>query len=338
MLRYLETFYRHRLVLLAPLLLCLAVSLGVVVAQPRTYESATKIWTDRSSLGQQTPENAYIPAAEAQSAVVRELLKTRSFCLKVASRGLLLQALAARPTSEGDGLLSRLLSLTHGRSSAGGSMEDQLNDLAYQIVSTQVKVEATGPQILSMTFRHGNPQVAQGTLQAVGDQFTDEILGSRRAQADAAVAFYNGQVKLAEAELLEADAKVYRYLAAHPDQQLPNAIADATLTQLRRTDDLARRRYESLLQKQDQARLDSAAASQAAPSGLRVIDQAQLPRRPVSLMKPLLAAGGGGLAVGLLLMLLGLLSLTLADMSVRRPEEVEPTLHLRVVGSVPRIK
>src|ERR1700694_5045056 len=48
--RYLDTFARHRLLLLAPLLLALFASLGFVMAQPRTYESSARILIYGSSL------------------------------------------------------------------------------------------------------------------------------------------------------------------------------------------------------------------------------------------------------------------------------------------------
>ena len=46
MLRYLEVFYRHRLLLIAPIIIALLASVGFAVTRPRTYEATAQLWFD----------------------------------------------------------------------------------------------------------------------------------------------------------------------------------------------------------------------------------------------------------------------------------------------------
>jgi uncharacterized protein involved in exopolysaccharide biosynthesis len=113
------------------------------------------------------------------------------------------------------------------------------------------------------------------------------------------------------------------------------------LAALRQTDDLTRQRYEALRAKLDQANLNLQALQ--GPGGVngapfRVIDRAAIPTGPVSRAKTLFAAGGGALGAGLGLAVLMLLVLTVADSSIRRPEEVERLLGLPFAGSIPRLE
>jgi uncharacterized protein involved in exopolysaccharide biosynthesis len=194
-----------------------------------------------------------------------------------------------------------------------------------------------GPQIVTLTFVTGDPTVAAGTVRAMIDQFSEELNGRRHAQLDAAIAFYQQRLKAQEAALASADAKVSQYLVDHPDQRLANAIPDVTLVGLKRSDDLARQDYENMLQKLDQARLDLAALTQPGAGAFRVIDEPNVPLRPLSLMKKFIFAAGAGTAAGLAVSLLGLLLLTLADTSLRRPQEIEELLGLRLVGTIPKL-
>jgi uncharacterized protein involved in exopolysaccharide biosynthesis len=337
MIRYLETFYRYRFILVAPVLLATVISLAVVVAQPRVFESTSKLWVDRDLLGTTAVDVSYAAPADTQVAVLQELLKTRSFCVKVAARGPLLNALLSRRADAAKDPLSQLGSAVQGKpSSAGPLSQEQQDELVFTTISTVAKADSSGPNIVSATFRDLDPDVARAVAQGIMDQFVQELLGNQRAQATAAADFYGAQVKTAGVDLSAKDASVYNYLAQHPEQQLTTANPDLTLSQIRRDDDLARTRFESMLTKLDQANLQLQIAKNSAPSGLRVIDQALSPRRPVSRTTQYLEAGGAGLVSGLGLALLCLIVLTLADTSLRHADEVETMTGLVVAGDIPQ--
>jgi uncharacterized protein involved in exopolysaccharide biosynthesis len=331
MIRYLETFYRHRLVLVNLLVLSVVVAVLMVMAQPRSSESSAKIWLDApvlTSAGAQSTATT----ADQSAAVLKELLRTHAFSTKVGARGGLADALAATPDSSG-GILSRaqrmLARFGFGRIL---SRPQPIDERVYDTLNKDVKVESDGPQVVTISFHAASAEVAQGTVQALLDQFSDEILSVRRAQSKTVVDFFAQQVKDQQAALSAADMTVSQYLAAHP--QLRGT--DTTLLALQHAADLARQRYQTLVLELDQAKLDQTAQEQAG-AGFRVIDPPGLALSG-GLAKTVLRATVGGLAAGLMLTLFFLLALTAADTSLRRPEEVSGALGLRLVGTVPRFR
>jgi uncharacterized protein involved in exopolysaccharide biosynthesis len=192
--------------------------------------------------------------------------------------------------------------------------------------------------VIAISFDHSRPQVAAGTAQAIVDQFSDELLGIRRSQAQASVDFYTSQLQNQELEVAADDLAVNKYLQAHPSQRLVGALEDTQLTALKRADDLARTHYQDLVQNLDAAKLDIAAANQPGAAGFRVIDAPAIPYRPKGFVKAAALAAVGGLVAGLFLMFATLLLLTVLDTSVRRPQELPDELSRRVVGTVPRLR
>jgi uncharacterized protein involved in exopolysaccharide biosynthesis len=331
-IRYLENLFRHLPLLLLPIAFSGLVATGWVASQPREFQSSAKIWVDRSSLGPTSPDNAYSTAADVQTQVLTELLKTRSFGLKVAARGPLASDIVARASgSDGANPLQFLQGLSKPKTQA------QLDDLTYLTVSKNVSVQAAGPQIVAIDFTYPDAVVGAKTTQAIVDQFIDELLGTRRTQADYSVSFFSDQVKVAQEQAAAADAKVYDYLASHPELRVINAVPDVKLTQLRREDDNARDRYVGLLTQLDQAKLVQAEAQQSSPNGLRVLDAPLVPTQPMSSNRVLLQAGVAGLAGGLVITLLALVLITMSDTSLRRPEDVELFLGFKALVSVPQV-
>jgi uncharacterized protein involved in exopolysaccharide biosynthesis len=337
MIRYLETFYRHRLILVAPVALVLLISVSVVYFQPRAYDATAKLWVDKDLLGTTAVDTSFTAPADTQVAVLQELLKTRSFAVKVAAKGPLVATLLSRRAAAANDPVSQLSNAVQGRSTSNGPLTpEQQDDLVFSTISVAATAVSSGPNIITVTFRDADPDVAAAVAQGIVDQFIVELLSDQRAQATTAADFYTGQVKTAAVDLSAKDAAVYNYLSAHPEQQLATAIPDLTVSQLRRDDDLARTRYESMLAKLDSANLQAQLANDPTPSGLRVIDPALSPRKPVSRTTQLIEAGGAGLISGLGLMLLCLVVLTLADTSLRHSAEVETMTGLTVAGDIPQ--
>ena len=90
MTRYIETFFRHKVLLLAPLVLTLLLSVWYVKSQPTTYITSMKVWFDNQlpSPGYLDPtgSNGPAPATTAQT-LLGQLLSTRDFLVKAAQRG-----------------------------------------------------------------------------------------------------------------------------------------------------------------------------------------------------------------------------------------------------------
>jgi uncharacterized protein involved in exopolysaccharide biosynthesis len=337
--RYVETLFRHRLLLTLPIAIAVIGALGIVTQQPRGYSASLKIWVDRSSYGLTAAGNAYLTPAQEQSEMVSELLRTRSFSLAVGQQGGLRDELDAQAAHHAAGPVAKVQSrigLGPSDNLTPSSSGDAIDDAVYAAVSKQAKVEATGPQIITVTYTDNDPKVAAATAQAVFDQFLVQLLSTKRDQAKGEVDFYAAQVKGAEADVTAADANLFAYLAKHPEAAIastPITNADPTLAALRQTDDLVRKRFNDLTGKLDGARLDAAGLAQPGANGFHIIDKPRVPGRPDSHTLLLVEAAVGGLVAGLAISVCGLLGFTFADTSLWRQEEVERLLGLRVVGS-----
>lgn len=339
MQRYLEAFFRHPRVLAAPVVLALLISLGVVATQPRTYEASARVWFQSTSVtGDTSPANNYLQPADVATGVFHELIATRSFCVAVGRRGPLatyLQRPGHMPASDP---LSTIVAKI-GRHLGGGSATTQqtVDDTIQTLLQKQVTVAVSGPQVVTITFDYSEPSIASGTLKALLDEFSDEVLSAQRAQAQQQLTWYNEQVAAQEKQVADADAAVARYLANHPELRVAQPPPDATFAGLQRVSDQAHQSYAEMLQQRDQAALTQTSLSKGVSSGFRVMDAPEPPHRPVSRLKSILSGVGGGLAVGLLVAAVALAVLVLGDHTLRGPADVERSLGLRVVGAIPEL-
>lgn len=338
MVRYIETFFRHRRLLTVPVVLILVVTGGIVLLRPPVYQSTARIWVDRQTALPQTNatvDNPYLTPAQNETAALQELLSTGYFCARVGRRGPLAQYIASQPVSTS--ILSKVINKLTGRAAGVAQTRAAVDGAVYSILSRDVLVAPTGPQIIEVSFTYGDPRVAAGTVQAVVDQFLQEVLATRTAQQQAAVGFYKQQVQQSQGDLANADSRLNTYLDQHPELRSAGSI-DATLLQLQSDDNLARQNYESLLDKLDTAEVGLASVTAPGASGYRVLDRANLPSGPTLSRTAIAQALAIGLGLGALILIAGLVVLTLGDTTLRRADEVEPALELRLVGSVPRVR
>jgi uncharacterized protein involved in exopolysaccharide biosynthesis len=340
MLTYLETFYRHRLLLISPLILALIASIALVLIQPRTYEATASLRfqptvTDASD-PTTVPATSNILPADLGAASLKELLKTRSFAARVGRQGPLAGDLVARDAN-GD-LPSQVLRLLRGNGGSALSNPAALDDLLVTTLNQKVTAVSVGPQVVTLSFDYPDAAVAAATLKGIIDQLTLSLTEVRRSRAQAAVDFYKQRVDTQSAEVTAADSALSQYWQTHPAQRAPGATPTATQVSLQQNDDVARQRYQDMVRRYDLAQADLAQAVKANAAGFDVIDPPIVPYRAKGLMKSLLLAGFGGLFLGLLLALFGLMALTAIDTSAHRPEEIDTQLGHQVVGSIPRLR
>lgn len=302
MVRYLETFFRNRLLLLAPVILALLATLGFAMSQPRMYQASAKLWFDGSVspvdyLNASTP---YTAPASLQQSVLLELLQTRTFAHQVGTAGPLAAYLAATPDAYSNRLSpSVLLAGLFPPSSPSSEMDSVLVDT----LSKHAAVSLVGPQVLNVTFDAPDPQVAASTTQALVDALFAQIKATQLVPAQAAVDFYRQQIA---------------------QQPTPKPGDDAAKTLL-----------ANLQDKLDQAELHLAAVKLPGTGGYRVIDAPIIPMHPKSLRRQLAFAGGAGLAIGTSIALFLLLMLTWSDRTLRAPQDAQAMLGRKVVGTIP---
>jgi uncharacterized protein involved in exopolysaccharide biosynthesis len=81
MVRYLDTLSRHRLLLLAPIALALAATIGITALLPRGYEASARILVVGALVDVAPPGSPYgdLTPAEQEAGVLKNLLATRTF-------------------------------------------------------------------------------------------------------------------------------------------------------------------------------------------------------------------------------------------------------------------
>jgi uncharacterized protein involved in exopolysaccharide biosynthesis len=331
--RYLETFFRHPLALVAPVLMVLAISLGFVLGQPRTYEASASVWFQSNSIaGVTDPSAAYSSPAQVGSNTFQELLSTQSFCVTVAQRSGLEDYVV-----HGHLPATNPLSAVLGRLLGPGSAPNRqtLNQALEALLQRNVRVTTAGPEIVNVTFEYSDPRLALSTLRELLKEFATQVLTAQRTQAAQQLDSYQRQAADELTQVNQADAAVASYLARHPELRVANPPPDPTLAGLQQIASQAHQQYAQLIQKRDEAQSNLNQLSVGTSSQFRVIDPPMLPDRPLSRLRTVAMGAGLGLLIGLLLSLLALVIMVYSDRTFVRPAEIERSLGLRVIGALP---
>jgi uncharacterized protein involved in exopolysaccharide biosynthesis len=324
---FLETFFRHKLLVLLPtILIPLIVGPIALLTAPTYYESWAGIWVERPVyLRVEDGWNGYNTPANNQQIRLTELLRTHSFVLDVAQRTAL-APLAA--TEEGETAIRR-------------------------VIGDGIALWPSGNQLLTIRFRAESPTFALEILNAILQAFQERLTADRLAQSDLAVSFYGAQLQDAEQRLSSVNEAMSRYVALHPyltaadplrgpqsslasQFGLPIAATDPQLAELVRRVELQQREVERARSSLEQARFSAAASIEGQELSLQIVDAPRLPSRAIRERRKALiypAAGmlaGMGLSAGLLLLLVA------TDRSVRRAADFAPAT--RLIGTVPRVR
>jgi uncharacterized protein involved in exopolysaccharide biosynthesis len=308
--RYIETFFRHKVLLLAPLVLTLLLSGWYVKSQPTTYTSSAKIWHDNQLPGpgylDPTGSNGQAPATTAQT-LLTQLLSTDDFLVKAALRGPMADYIRTQPDPAAS---AKKVADTMGSS---------------------VSAFAAGPQILSVSLTGRDPVLAPKELGAVVDEYFDYVKTLRGAREQAMVNYYQPRLDAANTALQNAQTAQVAYVQTHPSASAP-LTPDPTYAALTAAVTSAQNQFNDAQKNFTQA--DQALTTEQAQASSRVIDP---PGAPIASSKKKAAvfAGGAGLFFGLLVGLLGLIALTAADTAARRREDLENTTgDLQVVATI----
>jgi uncharacterized protein involved in exopolysaccharide biosynthesis len=305
--RYIETFFRHKVLLLTPVVLTLLVSVWYVSTQSKTYTATSSVWFDS-----QIPGPAYFdatgnpgmqPAQQAQT-LLTQLLSTKDFVTKAANRAPLVDWARAH----------------------GVSPDQASTRLAGGVTAVQV-----GPQVMRLFAIDKDPTAATLELQAVTDEYFDTVQGIRSSRSQDSINYYQPRLDDAAKVKAQADAAQLAYLQAHPEAGAVGAT-DPTYASLVSAATTARQQYLDLQSAMTQAQ--QALGTEQTTAISHVIDP---PGNAVasSMKKKAIFAGAAGLFFGLLLGLLGLIALTAADTAARRREDVEMTGDdLQVVATI----
>jgi len=308
--RYIETFFRHKVLLITPLVLTLLLSVWYVSKQPTTYSPSTAVWFDNQlpNPGYLDPMGSNGPAPSTTAlTLLSQLLSTQDFLDKTAQRPELADYIRTQPNPT---LAQEEMAASIGSSVAGA---------------------AVGPQILRIFNSGRDPGLATKQLEAVVGQYFDTAKTLRGAREQALVDYYKPRLDDATSRLQDAQSQQLAYLQTHPASATPGS-ADPVYSALTAAVQTAQNQYNDVQKNYTAA--DQGLTTEQAQVASHVIDP---PSAPVagSKKKSAIFAGGAALFFGLLVGLLGLIALTAADTAARRREDVETTTgDLQVVATI----
>jgi len=298
---YLETYRRHRVLFLLPLVLGAAVAVWINLAAPKLYRSSTSLWSETAG-GASTAIGAPPPAAQDQS-MLNELLTTRYFRNTLALKSPLASYLEQHP-GEGWGPSALIAKLK------AAPTEDARIEAALSAKRVTSIVE--GPHVLKINFDATSPTVAVTTLKELVAEFSKQRNLLRRDALTTA----QDAVASASKTLSDVRTNLSAYRRDHP-------ISTSTDPQLKALG-LAERNAVTQLGNATEVLNQATTAVLNGPSvqtTLRVVDPPQLPTGPSTGKKRLVKAMMAGLFGGGLISILGILALAKAGRGRREDDE-----------------
>jgi uncharacterized protein involved in exopolysaccharide biosynthesis len=305
MKRYSRTFRRHRLLVLAPLVLALVIGLGYEFTSPRHYTAQGTLWADSpvpdGTTVFSTSPPSQSPASQGAS-VLSELLGTDQF----------LKALAP-----------------HTPWAAYLHQHPAQLDNVFSSLQKNTTVSVVGPQVIGVTYQSSGSATTAPMARAIIDTFVAQLVTLQRQRDQQQISYDQKSEQTALDSLNTAQKQLGAYLAAHP--QAAGATVDPTVTQLSGNVATAQQAYGAAVGNLNASQQSLSTATDS--SQLHVIDQptiANLQGRK----KKIVYGGVGGLFAGGVISILLLSWLVSKETAPWDAEDVEDELGLTVVGSI----
>jgi len=324
--KLLETFFRHKLLILLPPVVIVAIVTPITLLTARpSYQSSAAIWVERATyLNTVDDSSRYTMPAETQGTRLTQMFNSRSFVMDVAGRTALAPLVGSL---EGESTINRLM----------------LEGLA---------IAPKGNNLLTMQFRSPSPELSFQVLSATIDRYKERALADVASQSEQAIVFYEARVRDAEEQLAKSSETVRRYVAGNPRLRpqegsrggtsapsiadIPLVVLDPQLAEMQSRLELEKGEVERARRSLEQVRLQTSAGVEAQELGFRVVDPPQVPVEAIRETRKKLMIPAAGLLVGIGLSAVLLVILVASDRSVRSKSELPPTI--RVIGAIPELR
>jgi uncharacterized protein involved in exopolysaccharide biosynthesis len=312
--KFLEAFFRHKLLILLPVMLIPAIvtPAGFYFVRPY-YEASSVVWVGRPTYLRSTDEagNWWSTPAQIETGRIADLLRTRAFMGEV-----------ARKTE-----LAPMVGNERGEADLG----------AY--FARSVGAAPAGSNLVTIWARGDQPQLAFQMTNALVEAYRERRAAERMEQATLGISFYETRLHEAQQELDKATTAIRRYVAANPRlttidpnrgaasttaarMGLPPIAIDPQLAELIRRVDAEQKEVDTIRSTLDQARMEIAAGVEGQDVSFRIVDVARMPSAPVSQRRRLAIFPAAGLVVGLGLGVGLLVALVVADRSMRSAHDL----------------
>jgi uncharacterized protein involved in exopolysaccharide biosynthesis len=306
--RLVETFFRHWLLIVAPIVVLPLAAIVVTLGTPAPYESSAGVWVERSTyLDVANDASRYITPAQSQANRLAELLRSPAFVSDVIGRS---------------GLTARR------------------NDSLRRTFQDGIDIVPVGDHYIVLRLRADIAEDASRLLNATIAAFNVRSKADLQVQARVAIALYQNRLAEAQDRQAKAGAALSAYLAANPGLRGSTGYVtalgalDSKFGDLQHATQAAMSDADRARALLDRAQLDAAAAQVGQELGFQVTDPPQLPTARSIQLRKILIYPAAGLVAGLVGTVVLFLLFVLGDQAIRR--ETDLPSRARLVAVLPR--
>lgn len=316
LLRFLESYFRHRWLHLLPIPLMLVVAGYSVMTATPGYISRGVLYVQKgsflASLTSLQGDSGFSWVTPAQEAVdeFSEMLLTDAFIRAVIAQTDLEPSMGSGPTAAQDALTE---------------------------ASSSIWVSPLGKHLVLIGAANEKPALAQQFVNSVMETYILWKIQADRQEGAAAQAFFANLIDSYQTDVDGTRQELEQYLINHPRPIREDRSDTETLeiARLQAAVDLASKRLANALDKEEDARLAMAQAESNARQTYRVVDAPKLPTKPDKSMRQTLLGSVIYLVVGIVLCVVGVAGAALLDSSLRFPIDVRRRLNLPLLAAMP---
>lgn len=315
LLRFLESYFRHRWLYLLPLVIAMATGAVFVATEPPVYVASGRLYVERDSLlASLTATNGdggwWVTAAQATTNEMNELLASRAF---------------TRSAIQKTDLEKNM--------SAGADAVDQ----TFGYFRSALYFQPQGEKLVEISATSEDPKLAHQMVVAIMEAYVQWKLNSDFQESMAARTFFEAQIQPYMDEVEQARSELVDFVNANPEpirgerppqEQMEYSHLQAALQQ-------AEDRLATAQQNEESARLAQVKSESVTRQTYLVIDQPQVPTETNTSIRDMIQNLVVFVAVGLFLCFIGVAAGALLDRSLRFSIDVRSALSLPVLAMIP---
>ncbi|MEI6180587.1 MAG: lipopolysaccharide biosynthesis protein [Chloroflexales bacterium] len=315
LLRFMESYFRHRWLYLLPLVIACAAGAVFVSTEPPVYVATGRLFVKKDSLlASLTASNSggswWVTAAQMTTSELDELIVSQAFTRSVIQKTNLEKNMALGPAAV---------------------------DQTFSYFRQALSVNPQGEKLVEITASSEDPQLAQQMVIALMEAYVQWKLNSDFQESAAAQSFFQAQIQPYKDGVDQARGDMIDYVNANPQpirgERPPQELME--IDRLQAAIKQAEDRLTTAQANEESARLAQAKTENVTRQTYLVIDQPQLPTETTTSTKDLIRSMSIFLAVGLFLVFAGIAAGALLDRSLRFAVDVRYGLSLPVLAMVP---
>jgi uncharacterized protein involved in exopolysaccharide biosynthesis len=318
LLRFTESYFRHRwLYVLPTLFMLIAASFYIALEKPK-YNAYGSIYVRKESLlasltaVRNNDTSLWLSAAQETSNELNDLIQTDAFVRAVIHNTDLEAKMGLAETNVEE-------FITETRNSIGASVQGD----------NQVQINAAMQK----------PEIAVQAVNAIMETYIQWRVNGQRGESESAQAFFNEQINKYKADLDNSRQSIKNYILANPAPIQGNRpeIEQMELSRLQADIDLIESRLVGALDKEEEARLSLAQLESDIRQSYTIIDAPRLPDKPEVSKKDQAIRLFVFLIIGIVLDIGAVVGGMLLDRSFNLPLDVPFSLNLPVLTIVPDV-